>query len=109
MSNTKPNMPGTANAKPPREYITVTCGSTTVVVPKPSEEQIQQGIREGRVMLEKLLIRLQKPGIKLPERPDVPVYFNDPTDPWRMIRKWRGKYEEVTLVDGKLQSEADRS
>lgn len=114
MSNLQSNdakpatMPATPTPRAPREYITTRCGSATVTMPKPSEEEIQRNIAQSAGMLEGLLMRLLTPGVEIPERDDVPTFFVSSANRWRVFRKLHGKCEAGYFRDGKFQPEDHR-
>lgn len=79
---------------------TVRFGAVTVEVIPATRTEKDRNIREGQVVLTKLLKRIQKPGVKLSLKKDVPIYYADPDDPRYLLRRLRNTTERVRYSDG---------
>lgn len=75
------------------EYVTSTCGSVTVVVRKPTEEEVQEGIRESARVMRAFFAQIGRVGVTLPYGEDVPIWVADPEDPTRVVRYYRDQSE----------------
>lgn len=73
------------------------CG-ISMLVPKPTKSQRQQGIAEGQRALAKLTKILAKPGVKLAVNKKYPSYVADKRDPSLVVqtigtRSRRGRFD----------------
>ncbi|MHA4866499.1 hypothetical protein ACXZ1M_02205 [Duganella sp. PWIR1] len=80
---------------------TVKFGSVTA--PAPSEAEVERNILAGQKALGRALRRMLRPGIDLPQPPDIPFFHADPDIPGRIIRKLNGVTESGTIVNGKFR------
>ena len=80
-------------------FVKVSIGDVTVVVNKPSKEQVRRNVQTGVRGLERLAATTKK-GIALRPRKGVPFYAADPDQPGVYIRKLDGKIERGVLKDG---------
>jgi hypothetical protein len=83
--------------------MTVKFGSVTVTAPAPSEAEVERNILEGQKGYARALRRMLRPGIDIPQPPDVPFFHADPDIPGRIIRKLNGVIESGTIVRGKFR------
>ncbi|MRW90485.1 hypothetical protein GJ699_10855 [Duganella sp. FT80W] len=83
---------------------TVKFGSVTVTGPAPSAEEVQRNVVEAQKSLARALRRMLRPGIDLPQPPDIPFFHADPDIPGRIIRKLNGVIESGTIVNGKFRA-----
>lgn len=79
---------------------TVTYGSVTVQVIPATKGEARENVKAGQVAMGKLLQRIQTPGVRLSLRKGVPVYYADPKDPTRLIRRVHGKTQRVRFAHG---------
>ena len=86
-----------------RNTVRVKLGDVTVIAPKPTRAQVEQGIRDSNKAMNGLCRRLLKPGVVLEHGPDVPVFHADPENPQRIIRTLHGKSEGGRVVRGKFK------
>jgi len=77
---------------------TITVGSVTVRVTKPTKEMVQKNIAASHAALARALKELMKPGVKLNPAKGVPLYQADPDNPDSIIRKLDGKLETGHIV-----------
>lgn len=82
---------------------TVKFGSVTVTGPAPSKAEFERNILEGQKAYARALRRMLRPGIDLPQPPDVPYFHADPDIPGRIIRQLNGVTESGTIVNGKFR------
>ncbi|RZT09793.1 hypothetical protein SAMN05216319_1764 [Duganella sp. CF402] len=82
---------------------TVKFGSVTVTAPAPSEAEVERNVLEGQKALGRALRRMLKPGVDIPQPPDIPFFHADPDIPGRIIRKLNGVTESGTIVRGKFR------
>ena len=72
----------------------VTYGSVTVLADVPSKAEVEKNITEGKAMMERLLERLETPGIpSFVYEENVPYYWADPNKPSHLIRRLNDKEE----------------
>jgi hypothetical protein len=83
--------------------VTVKFGSVTVTAPAPSAKEIQRNVLAGQRGYARALRRMLKPGIDLPQPPNIPFFHADPDIPGRIIRKLNGITESGTIVNGKFR------
>jgi hypothetical protein len=83
---------------------TIKFGAVTLTAPAPSEAEVQRNILEGQRGLARALRRMLRPGIDLPQPPDVPFFHADPDHPGRIIRKLNGVTESGAIVNGKFRA-----
>jgi hypothetical protein len=88
--------------------VEVTFGDVSVVVKKPTNQAIQEGVAASAKVITKLGRRLLHPGISISYADDVPVFTADPTDPQRVVRILNGKSESGHFGHGKFKVDKAR-
>lgn len=81
--------------------MTVKFGSVTVTAPSAAE--VEHNMLEGQKALGRALRRMLRPGMGIPQPPDIPYFHADPDAPGRIIRKLNGVTESGTIVRGKFR------
>jgi hypothetical protein len=79
---------------------TVKFGGVTVVVPRPSSAQLKLNVAASTEALERVTKRLERPGVRLYAKKDVPLYSADPRRPGVYIRVLNGKTELGIVENG---------
>ncbi|WP_423195556.1 MULTISPECIES: hypothetical protein [unclassified Cupriavidus] len=87
-----------AEAEEQCEYVASTCGAVTVMVRKPSAEEVERGVQESAVVLQAFVKRLGTAGVKLNFGDDVALFVADPVDPSRVVRMWHGRAERGQFI-----------
>lgn len=87
-----------AEAEEQCEYVSSTCGAVTVMVRKPSAEEVERGVQESAVVLQAFVKRLGTAGVKLDFGDDVALFVADPVDPSRVVRMWHGRAERGQFI-----------
>jgi len=78
----------------------VTFSGVTVSAPKPTAADIERNVTMSSEALERAKKRLMRPGVRLYEKKDVPLYSADPDRPGVFIRKLNRKTERGVLENG---------
>jgi hypothetical protein len=82
---------------------TVTFGNVTVTGDEPSAESVAESLAISRRAMEGLARALAKPGIRLPEKKNVPQFWVDDNDTSILIRRLNKKTERGRFVDNEFQ------
>lgn len=82
---------------------TVTFGNVTVTGDEPSAESVAESLAISRRAMEGLARALAKPGIRLPEKKNVPQFWVDEYDTSIFIRRLNKKTERGRMVNGEFQ------
>nr|WP_315593716.1 hypothetical protein [uncultured Cupriavidus sp.] len=85
--------------------VRVKFGDVTVIAPKPTEEQVEQGVRDSMRAMRGLVrcFRMQ-PSTPL-HGPEIPVFTADRENPERVIRTLNGKSESGRFRRGKFKAD----
>lgn len=86
-----------------KPQLTVKFGNVTVTGDKPSLESVQESIAKSQNALKGLMTALAKPGIRLPEKKNVPQFWVDETDTSVLIRRLNRKTERGRFVEGQFE------
>lgn len=84
---------------------TVRFGGVTVVAPRPEAQAIKKQIAEGKRAVSGLKKVLTKPGLRIREAADTPVFRADPRDASLVIRRLNGQETRGRFVDGQFVSQ----
>jgi hypothetical protein len=90
-----------AAGSPSRSVIT-RLGDVTVRGAKPSPELVRANVARSTKALERVVGKLTKPGVHLPDKKGVPRYSADENDPAILIRRLNGKITTGRLQDGRF-------
>jgi hypothetical protein len=82
---------------------TVTFGNVTVIGDEPSAASVTESLAISRRAMEGLAGALAKPGIRLPEKKDVPQFWVDENDTSLLIRRLNKKTERGRFVGEEFQ------
>jgi hypothetical protein len=82
---------------------TVTFGNVTVTGDEPSAESVAESLEISRRAMEGLARALRKPGIRLPEKKDVPQFWVDENDTRFLFRRLNKKTERGQIVEGEFR------
>ena len=88
------------NHRPQR---TVTFGNVTVTGDEPSMESVRDSLEKSHRAMQGLAKALLKPGIRLPERKNVPQFWIDENDTSVFVRRLNKKTERGRMVEGEFQ------
>ena len=83
-----------------RRRSTVRFADVIVTAARPTEEAVARNVDASSAALARGLRRLTRAGVRLYAKKDVPLYWADPDQPGRFIRKLNGKVERGILEDG---------
>ncbi len=111
-----PTKPRKAAARPARAELVMTTsrarntvrvkfGDVTVIAPKPTEEQVEQGIRHSMRAMRGLVRCFRKQPSTPRHGPEVPVCTADRENPERVIRTLKGKSESGRFRRGKFKAD----
>jgi hypothetical protein len=87
-----------------RGNVSVTFGDVSVVVGRPSQQMVEQGVRASAKAIDRLSKRLAVPGVTIADADKLPMFSADPTDPTRVVRQWNGKSEVGQFVKGEFRA-----
>lgn len=74
----------------------------SMLVAKPTKEQVRANVLAGQEILKKLAKILAKPGVSLDVPPDIPLYHADDSNPDFIIQDLNGKNRRGRFEDGKF-------
>jgi len=89
--------------------VSVSFGSVTVKAAKPPERVLRANIKAGQDALRRGKSALLKPGVKLPRKKGIPLYFGCEDRPGWMVRELDGKRTVGRFVSGRFMVEKPAS
>ena len=90
-------------SKAKRKRIRVTVGGSFVFSDKASAAELKQAVKSSAEALNRMSVKLSKPGIRLKSRACIPLFSVDPDNPSRIARKLNGKVEWGVFEDGQFK------
>lgn len=78
----------------------VTFGNVTIAGSRPSADVVQKNVDLSTDALQRITVKLVKPGVTLPKKKGVPRFSVDENDPSIIIRVLDGKTDRGRLING---------
>ena len=78
-------------------------GDVIVTVASPTKAEVQRNVDFGTEALKRAVAKLNKPGIRLAAKKDIPLYSVDPKNPRIFIRRLNGRREKGILENGQFK------
>ena len=82
---------------------TLQFGSVSMKVKLGSDHERATNVGLGQAALRKMKRKLTKPGVRLPTKPGVPLFFADPANPRRIVRELDGRRETGFFENGEFK------
>lgn len=86
-----------------KELSAVTFGSVTILVERPSPEEIKKNILNGQIALARAKKAFMTKGVKLKVREGTPLYQATPNNPRFLLRNIDGKIDQGIFEDGQFK------
>lgn len=86
-----------------RKRTRVTIGGSVVYSDKASAAELKQAVKSSAEALNRMSVKISKPGIRLHSRAGIPLFSVDPDNPSRIARKLNGKLEWGVFENGQFK------
>jgi hypothetical protein len=75
-------------------------GDVVVTARLPTKDQVRHNVALSTEALQRIKSKISRPGVRIHEKKNVPLFFADPEHPGMFIRKLNGKRDKGVLENG---------